>query len=113
MPLIGAKLVKLTQSSVGEQDIINIATVFEKYVAGIDRQSAIQTLTKESDSLRKEVGSLQTEKRDSSTDNQRILRSLFESRHAYDLLYGSTSSLRNEILGLVSIAAYIPYLMKF
>jgi len=65
LPLIGPKLVKLTQSGVSEQDIINTATVFEKYVAGIDRQSfaselktygglksAIQKLTKESDRMR-------------------------------------------------------------
>jgi len=44
LPLIGSKLVKLTQSGVSEQDIINIATVFEKYVAGIDRQSLASEL---------------------------------------------------------------------
>lgn len=39
LPLVGPKLVKLIQSGVSEQDIINIAAAFEKYVAGIDRQS--------------------------------------------------------------------------
>ena len=125
-PLVGPKLVKLTQRGVSEQDIINIAAVFEKYVAGIDRQSfvseldkygglksTIQKLSKESDELRKEVGSLQTQKRDLNMDNQRILSSLVHSRHTFDFLHGSVNSLRNEILGLVSIAAYITYLMKF
>ena len=68
LPLIGPKLIKLTQSGVSEQDIVNIASIFEKYVAGIDKQSfvsdlqtygglksAIQNLTKESDALKNEV----------------------------------------------------------
>lgn len=124
LPLIGPKLVKLTQSGVSEQDIINIATVFEKYVAGIDRQSfaselktygglklAIQKLTKESGSLRKEIGSLHTQKKDLNTDNQGILSNAVDSRHTFDYLQGRVGSLRNEILGLVSIAAYIIYSM--
>ncbi|MFZ0225086.1 MAG: helix-turn-helix domain-containing protein, partial [Candidatus Nitrosopolaris sp.] len=86
LPLVGPKLVKLTQSGVSEQDIVNIAAVFEKYVAGIDRQSfvselevygglksAIQKLSKQSDRMRMEVGLLQTQNRDLKTDNQRIL----------------------------------------
>ncbi len=126
LPLIGPKLVKLTQSGVSEQDIINIATIFEKYVAGIDRQSfaselqtygglksAIQKLTKESDALRKEVGSLQTQKKDLNTDNQRILSNVVDSRQTFDYLQGRVDSLRNEILGLVSIAACMTYQMNF
>ncbi len=125
LPLIGPKLVKLTQSGVSEQDIINIATVFEKYVAGIDRQSfaselktygglksAIQKLTKESDTLKNEVGSLQTQKRDLNADNQRILSNVVDSRHAFDYLQGRVDSLRNEILGMVSAAGCITYLIK-
>ena len=124
-PLIGPKLVKLTQIGVSEQDIINIAAVFEKYVAGIDRQSfvseldkygglksSIQKLTKESNELRKEVDSLQTQKRDLNVDNHRMLSSLVDSRHTFDFLHGSVNSLRNEILELVLIAAYITYSMS-
>jgi hypothetical protein len=125
LPLVGPKLVRLAQIGVSEQDIVNISAIFEKYVAGIDRQSfvseldmygglksAIQKLSNESDRMRKEVGLLQTQKRDLNTDNQRILSSLVQSRHAYDFLHGSTSSLRNEILGLVSIGACVAYLVK-
>jgi hypothetical protein len=36
--------VKPTQSGVSEQDIIDIVTVFEKYVAGKDRRSFISDL---------------------------------------------------------------------
>jgi hypothetical protein len=42
--LVGPKLLKLTQSGVIEQDAINIAAVFEKYVAGKDRQSFVSEL---------------------------------------------------------------------
>ncbi len=124
-PLIGPKLIYLTQRGVSEQDVIDIAAVFEKYVAGIDRQSfvseldkygslksTLQKLSKESDKLKKEVGSLQIQERDLNTDNQRILTRLVHSRHNFEFLHGSVNSLRNEILGLVSIAAYITYLMK-
>jgi hypothetical protein len=124
-PLVGPKLVKLTQCGASEQDIVNIAAVFEKYVAGIDRQSfvselnkygglksAIEKLTKESHRLRKEVNSLQTQERDLNANNQRILTTLVHSRHTVDFLHGSVSALRNEILGMVSVAAYITYLMQ-
>jgi len=56
--------VKLTQKVAIEQDIINIAAVFEKYI-GKDLEvygglkSAIQTLSKQSDKMRMEAGSLQ------------------------------------------------------
>jgi hypothetical protein len=43
-PLVGPKLVKLTQNGISEQDIINIAAVFEKYVADKDRQSFVSEL---------------------------------------------------------------------
>src|SRR6266487_2244551 len=126
LPLVGPKLVKLTQSGVSEQDIVNIATVFEKYVAGIDRQSlaseletygglksAIQKLTKESDTLRKEVGSLQSQKRDLNTDNQMIMSNVVVSRQTFEYLQGRVDSLRREFLGLVSIAACMTYLVRF
>ncbi|MGB6592481.1 MAG: helix-turn-helix domain-containing protein [Candidatus Nitrosopolaris sp.] len=125
LPLVGPKLVKLTQSGVSEQDIVNIAAVFEKYVAGIDRQSfvselevygglksAIQKLSKQSDRMRMEVGLLQTQNRDLKTDNQRILSSLINSRNAFDFMHGLVNSLRNEILGLVAISGYIACSIK-
>jgi prefoldin subunit 5 len=120
LPLVGPKLVKLTQSGVTEQDIIDIAAVFEKYVAAKDRQSfisdleqygglksSIQELAKQSDKLRTEVSLLQTQNRDLNADNQRIISSLVHSEHTLDFMQGLVNSLRNEILGLASISAYI------
>jgi DNA-binding transcriptional MerR regulator len=113
LPLVGPKLVKLTQSGVSEQDIINIATVFEKYVAGKDSESfvselehygglksVIQELSKQADKMRMELGSLQTQNRDLNAHNQRIISSLVNSTYTLDFMQGYINS-------LYSISAYI------
>ncbi|MGC1932667.1 MAG: hypothetical protein WA667_27145 [Candidatus Nitrosopolaris sp.] len=123
LPLVGPKkieLVKLTQSGVTEQDIINIAAVLEKYVSGKDRRSfiselevygglklAIQELSKESDRMRMELDSLQTQNRELNKDNERAISTLINLRRTFDFMQCSVNSLRNEILGLALIAAYI------
>ena len=120
LPLVGPKLVTLAQNGVTKQDIINIAAIFEKYVARKDRQSfvselgnygslksAIQELSKQSEKMKMEVNLLQIQNQDLNKDNQRILSTLINSRHTVDCLHGLVNSSRNEILGLVLIAAYI------
>src|SRR5215831_9518716 len=110
----------LAQNGVTEPDIINIAAIFEKYVARKDRQSfvsdlqnyvslrsAIQELSNQYEKMKMEVNLLQTQNRDSNKDNQRINSSLANSRHAFDLMQGLINSLRSEIPGLVSISAGI------
>jgi len=37
-PLIGPKLAKIILNGVSDQDIVNIAEIFEKYVTAADRQ---------------------------------------------------------------------------
>jgi cell division protein FtsB len=119
-PLVGPKLVKLTQNGISEQDIINIAAVFEKYVADKDRQSfvselesygslksAIQELSKQYEKMKMEVNLLRTQNRDLNKDNQRISSSLVNSSHTFDFMQGLTNSLRSEIPELVSISADI------
>ena len=114
LPQVAPKLVKLSQSGVSEQHIINIVAIFEKYVAGKDRQSfvselehhgglksVIQELSKQSEKMRMEVSLLQTQNRDLNADNQRIISSLVNSRHTFDFMQGLVNSLRNEILVLV------------
>jgi FtsZ-binding cell division protein ZapB len=103
LPLVGPKLIKLTQSGVTEPDIINIAAIFEKYVAGKDRESfvselqnygslksATQELSKQYEKMKVKVNLLQSQNRDSNKDNQ-----------------GLINSLRSEIPELVSISADI------
>jgi hypothetical protein len=45
-PLVGPKLAKLILNGVSDQDIVNIAEIFEKYVTAADRQSFISDLQK-------------------------------------------------------------------
>ncbi len=61
------------------------------------------------DKMRMEVSLLQTQNRDLNADNQRIVSSLVNSRHTFDFMQGLINSLRSEILGLVSLSAYITY----
>ena len=42
--LVGPALANLIQSGIKEQDIINLASIFERYSTGIDRQSLISEL---------------------------------------------------------------------
>jgi len=94
LPLVGPKLVNLTQNGVTEQDIINIAGIFEKYVDGKDRESFDVEVQK----MKMEVNLLQTQNQDLNKDNQSIMSSLTNSRHTVDWL---VYSLRNESLGLL------------
>src|SRR5262249_23543682 len=70
-------------------------------------KSAIQELSKQADKTRMELDLLQAQNRDLNVDNQRIISSLVHSRHTFDFMHGLGNSLRNEILGLVSISAYV------
>ena len=70
-------------------------------------KSAIQELSKQADKTRMELDLLQTQNRDLNVDNQRIISSLVHSTHTFDVMHGFVNSLRNELLGLVSISAYI------
>jgi hypothetical protein len=119
LPLVGSKLVKLTQNGVTEQHIINIAALLEKY-SGKDSESfvselegygslksAIQELSKQAAKIRMEVDALQTQNRDLNADNQRISSSLVNSRHTFDFMQGLINSIRSEIQGSVSISAGI------
>jgi hypothetical protein len=124
MPLVGPKLIKLTQSGVSEADIINIAALFE-YIPGFKMQSFIselekygslksniERLAKESQRLNKEVNSLQTRSRDLNECNRKTELNLAESQRVLGYMGGSVTSLRTEIFGLASIAVYAAYLIK-
>ena len=132
-PLLGPALAKLFQSGVKEQDIIDTAAIFERYSAGgggggggdirsliaqLDKygglKSAIQDLTQQEDKLTKEVSSLQAQKQDLQIENQTMMSSLITSSSRVDFLNGEIYSLKNEIMRLLSIAAFIImiYLMR-
>jgi hypothetical protein len=128
---IGPALAKLVQSGVKEQDIINVAAIFESYsaasVSGGNRRSliaelekcgglksAIGELTQQAEKLTNEVSSLQAQKQVLQTENQTMMSSLITSSHMVDFLNGEIYSLKNEIMRLFSNAAFaiMIYLMK-
>jgi len=54
-----------------------------------------------------EVSLLRAQNRDLNADNERILSSLVNSMHTFDFMQSLVNSLRGDIVGLVSISAYI------
>jgi peptidoglycan hydrolase CwlO-like protein len=133
-PLIGPKLLKLIQSGLTEQDIINVANLIEKYAtlygARVDSNtdkksivsdlnkygglsSAIEGLSKKVDMLRKDLAFLENQKQDLEGDNQRMLSSSNRLRYIVSFLEGTAFSLRYEIINLVFICMYIIYLLEY
>ena len=127
-------LAKLFQNGLKEQDIIDVADIFERYSAGgvsggggSDRRSliaelakygglksAMGELTQQAEKLTNEVSSLQAQKQDLQIENQTIMSSLITSSRRVDFLNGEIYSLKNEIMRLFSIVAFaiMIYLMR-
>ena len=131
LQLVGPALSKLIQNGLKEQDIINVASIFEKYFfVGIDRQqsslssliseldkyggfrSAIEKLSQEKDKLNNEIASLKREKQDLETNTQKISSVLAHLNHDIFFLQGYINALKNEIIGLSLTAAIITYFLK-
>jgi hypothetical protein len=106
LPLVGSKLVKLTQNGVTEQDIINIAALLEKY-SGKDSESfvselegygslksAIQELSKQSDELKIEVNLLQ-EQSVSYEIKKELMKPIENMENKLELKYRLTGALSN------------------
>ena len=123
LPLVGSALAKLIQSGLREQDIIDVASIFEKYFTGIDRQSliseldkygglkaAIQKLSEESSKLNNEISTLKKEKQDLHMHNQKMVSGLVYLNKQMFMLQGYIDSLRNEIMGLALISTVITHL---
>ena len=138
LPSIGPLLIRLSQSGVREQDIVDIAELLKndtgvissnsssKGSVGIKEiqsliaelrtygsiKSTIEKLSQKVDKLRNQVASLRAEKQDLNAQIQRMSSTLQYSKQLVGFFSGSSVSLRNEITGLVSILAYIIYLLN-
>ena len=123
--LVGPALAKLIQSGLREQDVINVASIFETYFTGIDRQSfiseldkygglksAMQKLGEENKKLNDDIASLKEEKHQLEMDNQRMTSALINSNHKMFFLQGYMDSVRYEIAASALIATIIAYLLK-
>ena len=125
LQLVGPALAKLIQSGLREQDIINVASIFETYFTGIDRQSfiseldkygglksAMQKLGEENKKLNDDIASLKEEKHRLEMDNQRMASALINSNNKMFFLQGYMDSVRYEIAASALIATIIAYLLK-
>jgi hypothetical protein len=121
-PLIGPMLIRLIQSGVKEQDIINMVHLFERnsrsgvmdmqlFISELDKygsiKSTMEKLNHMEDKLRKDVASLEAQKQDLDTYNQRLIFNSVNSKQIIYYYRGLVDSLRQETLGLLSIVAFI------
>jgi hypothetical protein len=127
-PLLGPRLLTLIQRGLSDQDIINVADIIEKFSPLADAvidgkpdvqslasdlnkysniKSAIQALTSDVDSLKKEAGHLMSQNQDLKQENLRMFSSSINICRTVDFFQGAAFSLRNEIMNLVLTYLYI------
>ncbi len=127
LPLVGPLLAILVQSGVNEQDIINVAYIFNTHIGSnsntIDIQllisdlhkygpikSVIQQLSQDKDNLENQIASLKTQKQDLDRQNQVIVALSIYSKQIVEFYCRSAAALfRNEIKRLLLIAAFLRY----
>lgn len=126
-PLVGSALIRLIQSGVKEQDIINIAHIFETVSNGnsstTDMQlliaelnqyktikAIIQRLNQESVELKNQINSFNMQKQELQMYYQLVLpMSIYYIIQLVASYHGSVHLLRNKINGLLSIAVFTIY----
>jgi hypothetical protein len=132
LPLVGPLLARLVQSGVNEQDIINVAYIFNTHIGSksntIDIQlliadlhkyptikSVIQQSIQDKDNLTNQIASLKIQKQDLERQNHSIIALSAYSIQIVEFYFASAAALfRKEVKRLVLIAAFIGYhyLMK-
>ncbi|HEU4822454.1 MAG TPA: hypothetical protein VFS97_03430 [Nitrososphaeraceae archaeon] len=75
-------------------------------------KSAISQLSQKVDKLRNQVSSLRAEKQDLESQNQTMFFTLQNLKQLVSFFSGSSVSLSNQTIGLVSIMAYTIYLLN-
>ena len=127
-PLVGSALIRLIQSGVKEQDIINIANIFESVSNGnsstTDMQlliaelkqyktskAIIQRLNQESVELKNQINSFNIQKQELQMYYQIVLPMsiYYYTIQLVSSYHGSVHLLRNKINGLLSIAVFTIY----
>ncbi len=113
-PFIGSALIRLIQSGVKEQDIINITSIFESHSETINPQLLIAELKEYGNiksniqKLRNQVDSLQTQKQDLDVyNNQSIVSTYMYSKQSIYFYSRVIDLLKNEIIGLFSALIFI------
>jgi len=130
LPLVGPLLARLVQSGVNEQDIINVAYIFNTHIGSksntIDIQlliadlhkyttinSVIQQLNQNRDNVTNQIASLETQKQDLERQNQSIVALSIYSKQIAEFYFASAAALfRKEVKRLVLIAAFSMYYLS-
>jgi len=135
LPLVAPSLTRLIQRGVSEQDIVDIAELLKNDGGGSSSsdssgvtiqeirsliaelrsygsiKSTISQLSQHVDKLRNQLASLHIERQNLHMQNQRMFSTLLYSKQMVSFFSGSSVSLKNEIVGLISIIAYMMYLL--
>ncbi|MDQ3903535.1 MAG: hypothetical protein M3247_07845 [Thermoproteota archaeon] len=128
-PVLRPTLLRLIQSGLSEQDIINVADIIKKLspvannvlnTSNVDIQSlvsdlnkyrgiksAIENLINNLDTLRKDTAFLVIQNQDLERDNMMIFSSSIHLSRTFDFMQGVVVSLRKEIMNLASIYMFI------
>ena len=127
LPLVGPLLARLVQSGVNEQDIINVAYIFNTPIGSksntIDIQlliadlhkyptikSVIQQSIQDKDNLTNQIASLKIQKQDLERQNHSIIALSAYSIQIVEFYFASAAALfRKEVKRLVLIAAFTMY----
>ncbi len=130
-PLVGPVLQRLIENGVKEQDIIELASIFETYGGSrpgnnpIDKQTLItelakygsfkamiQPLEQKYNELKNEVASLEAKKKELNYRNDKILSTLAFSEQIMYYFKGMVDSLRDEILVQYANLVYVNYILN-
>jgi hypothetical protein len=127
LPLVGPLLARLVQSGVNEQNIINVAYIFNTHIGSKSNttdiqllisdlhkygtiNSVIQQLSQDRDNLTNQIASLKTQKQDLDRQNQSIVALSVISKQIVECYCRSAAALfGNEIKRLVLIAVFLRY----
>jgi hypothetical protein len=131
-PLVGPALQRLFENGIKEQDIVELASIFEKYGARdsrdnnlIDKQTLfnelakygsvkamIQALEQRNDELKNEVASLEAKKNELNNRNDKMLSTLAFSEQIMYYFKGMVDSLGDEIVMRYVTLIYINFILN-
>jgi hypothetical protein len=131
LPLVAPSLTGLLQRGVSEQDIVDIAELLKSgggreissssvsipeirsLISELRQYGSIKStiiqLTQKLERLKYQINTLRVEKQDLDAQNRAVTIALLQLKQIASFFSGSSTSLRNELVGLISIITYMIY----
>lgn len=131
LPLVAPSLTGLRQRGVSEQDIVDIAELLKSgggreissssvsipeirsLISELRQYGSIKStiihLTQKLERLKYQINTLRVEKQDLDAQNRAVTIALLQLKQIAIFFSGSSTSLRNELVGLISIITYMIY----